>query len=182
MFNSLLRTCCIARVLFIYLYLIDPFVRFCLTKWSSVHLWSLLYLLGTTCGWERSLSLETSIRKMLFQRSFMVIYQSNSVKTFTICTYIYIFILLGIFAGFRFWVPVSILNFWYGSLSLTLLSFCILAFYISDLMKVEILQGSTASSSCSFHVNGFCVLELLLVFNFEQLVTQIFIFSLTDWW
>lgn len=37
------------------------------------------------------------------------------------------------------------------------------------------LQGSAASSSCSFHVHGLCVLELLLIVNDEQVDTNIYL-------
>lgn len=39
---------------------------------------------------------------------------------FYIAFVVHIFIVLGITAGFRFWVPVSILNFWYDSLSFSI--------------------------------------------------------------
>ncbi|KAG5597284.1 hypothetical protein H5410_038516 [Solanum commersonii] len=43
--------------------------------------------------------------------------------------------------GFRFWIPVSILNFWYGD---------------------------SSSSSCCVHVFGLYILEFLFVSNYEQ--------------
>ncbi|KAJ0051590.1 hypothetical protein Pint_02452 [Pistacia integerrima] len=46
--------------------------------------------------------------------------------------------------GFRFWIPVSILNFWY------------------------IFLGGPTSSSCSFHVNGLHILEFLFIIHYEQ--------------
>jgi len=57
---------------------------------------------------------------MLFLRFFMVSYQLQRVIFLLLHSIVQIFTVLGITAGFRFWVPVSILNFWYGFLSLSL--------------------------------------------------------------
>ncbi|KAM1219839.1 hypothetical protein FF2_046213 [Malus domestica] len=68
--------------------------------------------------------------------------------------------------GFRFWIPVTFLNFWYTIFS----SAIYFLFFLSPL-------GGSSSSSCSFHVCGFNFLELLLVFNYEQVTSMHFINS-----
>ncbi|CAK9143750.1 unnamed protein product, partial [Ilex paraguariensis] len=53
-----------------------------------------------------------------------------------------------LFVGFRFWIPVSILNF------------------------------GSSSSPCCFHVHGFYILELRPVFNYEQLTSAARVLSI----
>lgn len=40
------------------------------------------------------------------------------------------------------------------------------------IMYMTSIQDSTPSSPCSFHVNGFNILELLLVFYYEQVIQR----------
>ncbi|KAL1325239.1 hypothetical protein AAHE18_13G147400, partial [Arachis hypogaea] len=55
--------------------------------------------------------------------------------------------------GFRFWIPVSALNFW-----------C--AYYFNFVF--HLFYGGASSSTSSFHVNGLNILEFLLVINHDQ--------------
>ncbi|KAK3012651.1 hypothetical protein RJ639_009196 [Escallonia herrerae] len=66
--------------------------------------------------------------------------------------------------GFRFWIPVSVLNFCCESYVATL----VLLILLKDCDCCQGIQGGSSSSSCCFHVDGLYILELLLVFNHEQ--------------